>query len=220
MNTSSIVLLFLSVIVEGPAFTTQSKPQPARTPEEAIQQLESAMQKGDSDALFSTMSRRDLEYCRKLTAAIQASEKATDALNDALESVFGKEARLPEVEKLDFKKTMRPDKAAKLIILDKTAKADGSIEFNVRGTWTVDFKNGSTTTSEKKFTLVKEDGAWKTDGDSIGMPQGGNAALEFFNRSTRAYEQVAADLKAGKVKRGEVSKALQKAREAGVSEKK
>jgi hypothetical protein len=181
------------------------KVEPAATPEEALQQLQAAENAGDIEAFTAILPQSQRDGTRRFFDAVLALEKGAKAYEQAVKARFGDEAiTLPAP--LDVR-ALLTDPASSYEILDKKITADGRVELKVKKTFTSDRKRHATKTEVNTLTAVEEEDGWKIE---MGHPQG--RATEDFERQAKAYEDVAARVKAGEFQNGhEALSALVKA---------
>jgi hypothetical protein len=104
-------------------------------------------------------------------------------------------------------KAVFTDPASSYEIVGKKTRADGRVELKVKKTYTSDRKTHATKTENNTLTAVQEEDGWKIE---MGHPQ--ERATEDFERQAKAYEDMAARVKAGEFQNGhEALSALVKA---------
>jgi hypothetical protein len=181
------------------------KVEPAATPEEALQQLQAAENSGDLEAFTAVLPESQRDATRRFFDAVLAVEKAAKAYDQAIKARFGDDAN-PLPFPLDVKAVFT-DPASSYEVVGKKTRADGRVELKVKKTYTSDRKTHATKTENNTLTAVQEEDGWKIE---RGHPQA--RATEDFERQAKAYEDVAARVKAGEFQNGhEALSALVKA---------
>jgi hypothetical protein len=181
------------------------KVEPAATPEEALQQLQAAENSGDLEGYTAVLPESQRDASRRFFESALAVEQGAKAFDEALKARFG-----DEVNVLPFAidvKAVLTDLGAKYEIVGKKTRPDGRVELKVKRTQTINPKTHATRTENDTLTAVQEEDGWK-----IEMPLPRESVAEDFERQARAYDDVAARVKAGEFQNGhEALSALVKA---------
>jgi hypothetical protein len=192
MSRPSIVSVACTFVVVPAVFVLgcggKPKVEPAATPEEAVQQLQSAENNGDLEAYTAVLPQAQRDASRRFFEAALAMEKGAKVYVEAVKARFGDEAKLLPFP-MDVKAVLT-DPAAKYEVIGKTTKADGREELKVKHTRTVNPKTHATKTDQDTLTAVQEEDGWKIERH---IPP----VAEDFERQAKAFEEVATRVRAG-----------------------
>jgi hypothetical protein len=161
---------------------------PARTPEQVLENLVQAAQKGDVEEVLSCMTADSRQAVTESFVRQAALRKAGESFRAALEARFGKGAEMLTAPPDDLATAVGRLAAAEIVA--KTARPDGSVELQVK---TSIRQDGQMVTREERVHVVRERGSWKL---SLGFAPDRNRAAQ----QETAAEQIRQRIQQGEYK--------------------
>ncbi len=177
-----------------------AKARHASSAEEAVHLLEAATRDGNFDQRLALTPKRERERVVKVRDLLKHLKQASAAFDAAMDARFGPDPLHQRKQAHDFSAAFdSADDNARIEVVSQEKGDDDAVRLKLKMTRTNNEKTGTTKTTEVSCVAIKEEDGWKLKmGSDEAATSSDETLIAALNRQIQAFEQAAADVKAGK----------------------